>query len=62
MKCVVGAWIDGLDSEDTVAFAAAEDTRSRVDLHRVIAKANGGVQPYSLTALKDHLNTRCICS
>lgn len=60
MKCVVGVWHQGLDAADKKAFKRAAVKRSRVDLYGFICAADGG-RPFGLTALKDHLNVRCIC-
>lgn len=60
MRCVVGRWKDGLDSEDRAAFVGAIHNRKRADLHKLICEAEG-MKPFGLTALKDHLNLRCTC-
>lgn len=59
MRCVVGKWVDQLDTEDTIAFDQAADNLSRVDLYKAINTVFG--KQYGLTALKDHLLTRCCC-
>lgn len=60
-RCVVGRWLDQLDAADRQAFKRATSTRSRIDLFGMICAA-AGVQPFSLTALKDHINPeRCVC-
>jgi len=59
-SCVVGVWHDGLDAEDKRAFKRAAVDRSRADLFGAICAASGG-RPFGLTALKDHLNARCVC-
>lgn len=59
-QCVVGSWVDGLDPEDTVAFDQAADTVSRIELYKAICVA-AEKKPFGLTALKDHINTRCVC-
>lgn len=61
MMCLVGTWLDSLDAEDTASFDAAQDTRSRVDLHNIIVESENGVQPFSLTTLKMHVLKRCHC-
>lgn len=61
MRCVVGTWKAGLDKDDREAFARAVGRKKRVDLYADICVAHGG-RPFGLTALKDHLNHRCICN
>lgn len=61
MKCKVGAWLSTLDGEDRKAFKAADGRISRADLYATVCAAHGG-KPYSLTCLKDHLNSRCVCN
>lgn len=60
MKCVTGLWLDTLDDEDREAFKQSIGRVSRAELYAAICAANGG-SPYGLTALKQHLNFRCIC-
>lgn len=60
MQCVVGRWKTGLDKEDQTAFKRAVPTMSRADLYGAICAAEGG-RPFGLTALKDCLNSRCVC-
>ena len=60
MRCVVGRWRDGLDQEDRKALNLAVNRMSRADLYGLICAA-AGTKPYGLTALKDHINGRCIC-
>lgn len=59
--CVVGKWRADLDAEDRAAFVAAVPDRKRADLYALICEAEGG-KPFGLTALKDHLNLRCVCN
>lgn len=61
MKCVVGEWLDSLSAERQADFDNALDTLSRVSLHNKIVEDEKGVRPFGLTALKDHLNTKCVC-
>ena len=61
MKCKTGVWLDTLDADDTASFAAAQDTKSRVELHGLIAKSENNVSPFSLTVLKDHILGKCVC-
>lgn len=60
MHCVVGRWRDELDAADRKAFKAALPRMSRADLYGHICAAGAG-RPFSLTALKDCINGRCIC-
>lgn len=60
VRCVVGRWRDLLDTEDRRAFKAAVPRMSRADIYGFICAASAG-KPFSLTALKDCLNGRCIC-
>lgn len=60
MKCVVATWLASLDKDDRAAFKRAVPTMSRADLYGVICAAHGG-RPYGLTALKQHINGRCMC-
>lgn len=59
--CVVGKWRNALDTEDRTAFDAAIPNRHRADLHSLICQAEGS-KPFGLTALKQHLNLRCVCN
>lgn len=59
-RCVVGRWLDRLDVDDRKAFKRACVDRGRAELFAVVCLAEGS-KPFSLTALKDHLNARCIC-
>ena len=61
MKCIVGKWFDTLDAEDKRAFKRANGRISRAELYAAICAADGG-RPLGLTALKDHLNARCVCN
>ncbi len=60
MKCVVGQWLKSLDKDDRAAFKRAVPNKSRVDLFGFVCAAHGG-RPFGLTALKDHINGRCVC-
>lgn len=59
-RCVVGKWASTLDDADLLAWAKAIREISRVDLLAKICAA-AGEQPFALTALKDHINGRCVC-
>lgn len=63
-KCFVGVWYDELDTDDTVEFERAADEYSRIRLYELILEAaqlEGKPKPFSLTTLKDHLLTHCVC-
>ncbi len=60
MTCVVGAWIASLDDEDRLALGGAMEAMSRADLFGTICAAEG-CRPFGLTALKNHINQRCVC-
>lgn len=57
MKCVVA---QRLDSEDLEALPILAEQYKRVFLHEQITRLYGPL--FGLTALKDHLNSRCVCS
>lgn len=61
-RCVVGAWHGELDAADRKALKRCLffNAVSRADLYADICTAHGG-RPFSLTALKDHINGRCVC-
>jgi hypothetical protein len=59
-KCVVGRWRGQLDAEDREAFERAAAAGSRIDLYVDICTSHGG-RPFSLTAMKDCINGRCVC-
>ncbi|QGH75839.1 hypothetical protein L3Y25_gp125 [Gordonia phage Syleon] len=56
--CVVG---QKLDNDDKAALPELLKRYKRNFLHATLVRANGGVQPFGLTAFKDHLNERCVC-
>lgn len=60
IRCVVGRWIESLDSADRKAFKRACVDRGRAELFAVICEACDG-KPFSLTAMKDHVNVKCVC-
>lgn len=60
-ECVVGQWAQKLDADDLLAFQEAPGRMTRVGLYETICWAEGS-KPFGLTALKDHLNDRCVCS
>ncbi|QNJ57147.1 hypothetical protein L3Y21_gp122 [Gordonia phage Rabbitrun] len=57
MKCIVA---QKLDSEDLEALPALAGTFKRVYLYGEIRRLYGPL--FGLTALKDHLNKRCVCT
>jgi len=59
-RCVVGRWLGQVDAADRKAFKQACVNRGRAELFALICEANGG-KPFSLTALKDCVNGRCVC-
>ena len=59
-RCVVGRWLVQCDATDRKAFKRACVDRGRAELFAVICEAHGG-KPFSLTALKDCINGRCVC-
>lgn len=59
-SCVVGKWISELDAEDYQELGLAIGRISRADLYGFICAAEAR-RPFGLTALKDHLNGKCIC-
>ncbi|QDM55994.1 hypothetical protein SEA_TRAX_114 [Gordonia phage Trax] len=57
MKCIVA---QKLDSEDLEALPVLAGTFKRVYLHGQIRRFYGPL--FGLTALKDHLNSKCVCA
>lgn len=56
----MGVWRFALDEEDVQAYSRALRDLSRAELFATICAAVGA-KPFSLTALKDHINGRCVC-
>ena len=60
----MGVWFDALDVEDAIQFDRALDDRSRIDLYQKVCEAaalDDKEKPYGLTAMKDHINGKCVC-